>query len=127
MAYILTAVGVWFLQGVFGLWQIRHFNKGFKRLRKEGRVVVGKSKGRTRAGVVVLFCLNQEGQIIRGEKLEGVSSLARLRPFPTFNNRNLLELVPSACDGLDKGTTKAVLNAVENYQGFMAAGRAVTL
>ncbi|GMA98831.1 transcriptional regulator GutM [Pelosinus sp. IPA-1] len=118
MEYMWTAAGVWLLQGVLGVWQTRHFNQGFKQLRKEGRVVVGKSKGRMSAGVVVMFCLATDGKIIRGEKMAGVTSFARLKPFSVFNHWDLLELTPSACGGLDNATRKAVLQAVKNYQEF---------
>ena len=121
LGYILAAAGVWLLQGAFGLWQVRHFNQGFKRLRQEGRVVVGKSKGRIRAGAVVMFCLDQDDHIIRGEKMAGISVFARLQPFSVLNDLNLLKLEQNTCQGLDKQTTRAVLNAVENYQAFMKA------
>lgn len=125
MEYLLTIAGIWLLQGIFGIWQTRHFDNAFQRLRKEGRVAVGKSKGGISAGVVVMFCLEADGTIIRGEKIAGVTSFARLKPFPVFNRRNLLELSSSACDGLDRSTRKAVFNAIGNYQEFMAAYRAV--
>ena len=118
LEYILMAAGVWLLQGALGLWQVRHFNQGFKRLRQEGRVVVGKSKGRIRSGAVVLFCLDQQDHIIKGQKMAGISVFARLQPFSNLNNLNVLQINSSTCLGLDKQMTKAVLNAVANYQAF---------
>jgi len=115
----LLAAGMWTIQGLLGFWQLRHFNKRFKLLRKEGRVVVGKSKGRVMAGVVVMFCLDQDCKIIKGEKMEGVSVFARLKPFHAFNNVNLLNIEPSVVNGCNKSTSKAVINAVENYKAFI--------
>lgn len=117
--FVLLAVGVWIIQGLFGFWQLKHFNQRFTLLRKEGRVVVGKSKGRVTAGVVLMFCLDQDCNIIRGEKMEGISIFARLKPFDFFNQLNLLQLDESRCNGLGKSVSKAVMNAIENYRAFI--------
>jgi glucitol operon activator protein len=117
--FVLLAVGVWIIQSVLGFRQLRHFNQRFKLLQKEGRVVVGKSKGRVTAGVVLMFCLDQDCNIIRGEKMEGFSIFAKLKPFNSFNHLNLLELEECDCNGLGKSTNKAVMNAIENYRAFI--------
>jgi glucitol operon activator protein len=117
--FVVLAVGVWILQSFLGFWQLRHFNQQFKLLQKEGRVVVGKSKGKVTAGVVLMFCLDQDCNIIRGEKMEGFSIFARLKPFNSFNHLNLLKLEESKCNGLGKSTSKAVMNAIENYRAFI--------
>lgn len=117
--FVLLAVGVWILQSIFGFWQLRHFNQQFKLLQKEGRVVVGKSKGRVTAGVILLFCLDHDCNIIKGKKMEGFSIFARLRPFDSFNHLNLLELEERKCNELGKSARRAVMNAIENYRAFM--------
>jgi DNA-binding transcriptional regulator of glucitol operon len=117
--FVLLAAGMWILQGLLGLWQLRHFNHRFKLLRKEGRVVIGKSKGRVTAGVVLMLCLDQDCNIIRGEKMEGFSIFARLKPFNSFNHLNLLELEEGKCNRLGKSASKAVMNAIENYKAFI--------
>lgn len=117
--FILLAAGVWVIQGLLGFWQLKHFNQRFKLLRKDGRVVVGKSKGRIMAGAVVMFCLDQDCKIIKGEKMEGISIFARMKPFHFLNNVQLLEIEDDKLSGLSKPTTKAVMNAVENYRAFI--------
>lgn len=119
----LLAAGLWALQGLLGFYQMKHFNGRFKALRQQGRVVVGRSKGRFVAGVVVLFCLDRQGRIIKAERMAGVSSFARLQSFPLFDGCDLLELPanPVQAFGPDKQTWRAVLNAVENYRSFMEA------
>jgi glucitol operon activator protein len=117
--FVLLAVGVWIIQSVLGFRQLRHFNQRFKLLQKEGRVVVGKSKGRVTAGVVLMFCLDQDCNIIKGEKMEGYSIFAKLKPFNSFNRLNLLELEECDCNGLGKSANKAVMNAIENYKAFI--------
>lgn len=115
----ILAAGLWILQGVFGFWQLRHFKHRFEQLRKEGRVIAGKSRGRVTAGVVLLFCLDKDCNIIKGERMEGISVFARMKPFYSCNNFNLLKLEEEDLAGLEKSTRKAVMNAVENYQAFI--------
>jgi len=122
--FVLLAAGLWILQGLFGFWQLRHFNQRFKLLRNEGRVVVGKSKGRIMAGAVLMFCLDQDCKIIKGEKMEGISIFARLKPFNSLNNLNLLEIEEKQYSGLDRPTCKAVMNAIENYKAFINKAKA---
>lgn len=119
---VFVAAGLWILQGILGFYQMRHFNQQFKLLRQQGRVAVGRAKGRFAAGVVVLFCLDRAGTIIKAEKMSGVSSFARLRPFTLFDGCELPAL-RERLGQVDKQTGKAVLNAVENYQAFIEANR----
>lgn len=116
---ILVAVLMWILQCLLGVWQFKSFNREFKVLRAEGRVAVGKSKGRIVAGAVVLLCIDADCRIIKGKKMQGLTIFARLRMFDHFNRKNLLDIDRKACEGLDQQTTKAVLNAVENYREFI--------
>lgn len=117
--FVLLAAGMWIFQGLLGFWQLRHFNQRFNQLRKEGRVVVGKSKGRIMAGVVLMFCLDKDCNIIKGEKMEGISVFAKMKSFNSCNNLNLLEIEEDKLSGLGRATSKAVMNAVENYRAFI--------
>ncbi|AIF53043.1 transcriptional regulator GutM [Pelosinus sp. UFO1] len=117
--FVLVAAGMWILQGLLGFWQLRHFNQRFNLLRKEGRVVVGKSKGRIMAGAVLMFCLDKDCNIIKGEKMEGISIFSRMKPFNSLNNLNLLELEEDKLSGLGRPTSKAIMNAIENYRAFI--------
>jgi len=117
--FVLLAAGMWIIQALLGFWQLKHFNQHFKSLRREGRVVVGKSKGRITAGVVLMFCLDQDCNIVRGEKMEGLSTFAKFRSFDSFNGTNLLKIDESGCNKLSKSASKAVINAIENYKEFI--------
>ncbi|CUH94572.1 hypothetical protein P22_0638 [Propionispora sp. 2/2-37] len=120
---LLLAAGLWGLQGVLGFFQMRNFNGRFKALRQRGRVVAGRSKGRMVAGVVVLFCIDANGTILTGERMSGVSSFARFHPFPALQGNQLNKIDETICEyiRLDRQTTRAVLNAVDNYRAFIQA------
>lgn len=116
---IIIAVLMWLLQCILGIWQFNKFNRRFKELRAEGRVAIGRAKGRFVAGAVVLLCIDKECNIIKGEKMQGTTIFAGIKKFNRFNSMNLLEINEMCCQGLDKQTTKAVLNAVSNYKEFV--------
>lgn len=116
---MIIAALMWILQCILGIWQFNKFNRRFKELRAEGRVAIGRSKGRFVAGAVVLLCIDKECNIIKGEKMQGTTIFAGIKPFNTFNHMNLPAINEACCQGLDKQTTKAVLNAVHNYKEFI--------
>lgn len=116
---IIVAALMWILQCILGIWQFNKFNRRFKELRAEGRVAIGRAKGRVVAGAVVLLCIDEECNIIKGEKMQGTTIFAGLKPLNEFNHMNLLDINEARCNGLDKQTTKAVLNAVSNYKEFI--------
>lgn len=117
--YLLVAVVLWIVQGILGFRQMQSFDRRFKLLRRDGRVVVGKAKGKVGAGTVMLFVLDEQACIIRAERMRGISVFARLKNFVQLNGQDLLSLDENQCACLDKSTRKAVLNAVENYRDFV--------
>jgi glucitol operon activator protein len=120
---VIIAALMWILQCILGIWQFNKFNRRFKELRAEGRVAIGRSKGRFVAGAVVLLCIDKECNIIKGERMQGTTIFAGIKPFDTFNHMNLLAINGACCQGLDKQTTKAILNAVHNYKEFIEKER----
>jgi glucitol operon activator protein len=116
--FIAIAVAMWILQCLLGLWQFGKFNRRFKQLRAEGRVAIGRAKGKMRAGVVVLFCIDAEANIIKAEKMQGITIFSGLEPFDLFDGISLLTIDETACAALDKNLKAAVLNAIENYRQF---------
>lgn len=115
---ILLGALMWILQCVLGLLQFRRFNRHLKHLRSFGRVAIGRSKGRVVAGAVVLLCIDENCNIIKGEKIEGLTIFAGVKSFDCLNGINLLDLNEMVCAGLPKQTKKAVLQAVEDYKSF---------
>lgn len=115
---VVIAVVMWILQCVLGLWQFKRFNRHFKALRAEGRVAIGKAKGKIVAGSVVLLCIDRNCKIVKGAKMQGLTIFAGVKPFMDLNGLDLTEIGEGHCTKLDKQTKKAVLNAVENYRAF---------
>lgn len=125
----LIAVLMWVLQLVLSILQFRHFAAHVKEMRREGRVAIGKAKGRFVAGAIVLFIIDPACSIVRGEIMKGVTVFAGFRPFDDFTGRNLLDLTEADLVSYDRQTRHAVLGAREEYiiyqeQGETLAGHA---
>ena len=125
----LIAVLMWVLQLVLSILQFRRFAAHVKEMRREGRVAIGKAKGRFVAGAIVLFVIDPACNIVRGEIMKGVTVFAGFRSFDDFTGRNLLDLTESDVAAYDRPTRRAVLGAREEYiiyqeQGETLAGHA---
>ena len=88
----LIAVLMWVLQLVLSILQFRRFAAHVKEMRREGRVAIGKAKGRFVAGAIVLFVIDPACRIVRGEIMKGVTVFAGFRSFDDFTGRNLLDI-----------------------------------
>ncbi len=125
----LIAILMWVLQLVLSLLQFRRFATHVKEMRREGRVAIGKAKGRFVAGAIVLFVIDPACNIVRGEIMKGVTVFAGFRSFDDFTGRNLLDLTEADVAAYDRQTRRAVLGAREEYiiyqeQGETLAGHA---
>ena len=118
----LIAVLMWVLQLVLSILQFRRFAAHVKEMRREGRVAIGKAKGRFVAGAIVLFVIDSECNILRGEIMKGVTVFAGFRPFDDFNGRNLLDLAEADVAAYDRQTRRAVLGAREEYIIYQEQG-----
>ena len=118
----LIAVLMWVLQLVLSILQFRRFAAHVKEMRREGRVAIGKAKGRFVAGAIVLFVIDPACNIVRGEIMKGVTVFAGFRSFDDFTGRNLLDLTEADVAAYDRQTRHAVLGAREEYIIYQEQG-----
>ena len=119
---IVIAVSMWVLQLVLSILQFRRFAAHVRELRHEGRVAIGKAKGRFAAGAIVLFVIDGDCNILRGEIMKGVTVFAGFRTFDDFKGRNLLDLTEADVASYDRQTRRAVLGAREEYIIYQEQG-----
>ena len=119
---VLIAVTMWVLQLVLSILQFRRFAAHVKEMRREGRVAIGKAKGRFVAGAIVLFVIDAQCNILRGEIMKGVTVFAGFRLFEDFSGRNLLDLDEASVASYDRQTRRAVLGAREEYIIYQEQG-----
>ena len=115
---VLLAILMWVSQTVLGLWQFKRFNRRLKEMRSEGRVAIGKAKGKFMAGAIALLCIDQDCKILRAEVMEGRTVFAGFRSVEQLNGCNLLELSEAQCKGLGRQVTAAVLGARKDYEEY---------
>lgn len=114
--------GGYLLQCLFGLMQMKDFSKTFRPLRKMGRVAIGRTNGGLRAGAIVMFAIDENGVILAGKRMMGVTVLAKFKDFTGFEGRNIGELTQTDVEKLPKPLRKAILDAVMNYNIIMSGG-----
>jgi len=114
--------GGYLLQCLFGLMQMKDFSKTFRPLRKMGRVAIGRTNGGLRAGAIVMFAIDENGIILAGKRMMGVTVLAKFKDFTGFEGRNIGELTQTDVEKLPKHLRKAILDAVMNYNIIMSGG-----
>ena len=73
LAVILVIVVAMAAQFALTYCQMRDFSREFAKLKRRGRVAVGRKSGGFHAGAIVMFLLDGDGIILEGKALEGVS------------------------------------------------------
>ncbi|GAA0078152.1 transcriptional regulator GutM [Clostridium sp. CTA-5] len=115
---ITIGITVWILNFIFGLLQIKDFNKNYIELRKLGKVAIGRKKGMINSGTVVLIRIQNDGLILESRKMQGVTVAARVKRFKGLENMYIDKIQENDLNGFNKPLKKAILDAVKNYKKF---------
>lgn len=115
---MITGISVWVLNFIFGLLQIKDFNKNYIELRKLGKVAIGRKKGRLSSGTIVLIRIKDDGLIVESRKMQGVTVVARVKSFKGLEDRYIGEITENDLKSFNKPLKKAILDAVKNYKKF---------
>lgn len=116
---IIAMIGIaWTLQGVLGYFQIENFNIHFKKMRKLGRVLIGKEKGKLKLGTIVLICIDKNCNILKIERMHGISVFARMRILKGLENKDILKLNNYDFNGFDKYTVRAIKDAINTFKNL---------
>ena len=109
-----------FLQGILSFLQMKHFSDEFIKLRRKGKVACGRKSGGFHAGAIVMFCIDDDGIIKEGKKLEGTTAFAKVKNLDGFEGRYIGSL--SAEDGPDghKNLCRAIEDAALTYRKYTA-------
>ncbi|MGX7112307.1 transcriptional regulator GutM [Gemella cuniculi] len=104
--------------------QLNSFKRSYSKLRKHGRVVIGRKKGAARAGAIVMLAIDNNDKVITGEAMQGVTVLARFKNFDYFNGLKVGTISREDCKAikLSKSLTSAVLDGVLNFKTISAGG-----
>ncbi|WP_238594604.1 transcriptional regulator GutM [Caenibacillus caldisaponilyticus] len=114
--------GAFIIQQLLGFIQIKHFTKEYVKLRKIGKVAIGRRPGKLRAGAIVMFAINQAGKILEAKKLQGVTILARMKKLEGFEGKYLNRLTSSDMVHCNKPLRMAIEDAKKNYRTVITGG-----
>ncbi len=109
-----------FLQSIFGFFQVRNFVKEFHAMCKKGKVLIGKNPKKIRAGSLILLSIDDNAVIKKAKMMQGVTVFARFKEIKTLKNRSLPILASSHEEmrKFDSLTQECILNAYRNYINF---------
>lgn len=121
---LIISLGVAYaLQSVLSLRQMKAFSSLFVGMRRQGKVCMGKYSGGLLQGAIVLFLLDDDGRIRSGQRMRGVSVVARFQPFGLYDGQLMEDVDPSAAAKLGKPLVKALENAAMNFQIVNGGGQ----
>lgn len=121
---IILGVGfAYLLQTVLGWRQLREFSNTFVAMRRDGRVAMGKYKGAVVTGAIVMFVLDDDGRIVYGKRMHGISVLARFRAFPLYDGQLMTEIDPQLARAEGRTLFRAVKNARANVLTHLNGGQ----
>ncbi len=124
MIKIAIVIGVaFFIQFWLSSIQMKHFNNEFVRMRRKGKVAIGRKSGGFFAGAIVMFLIDDEGIIIESKKLEGVTFLARIKDLPGFTGKDIRTLTRKDGPRNHKNLGKAIEDASGTYNKYMNGER----
>lgn len=124
LAVILVIVVAMAAQFALTYCQMRDFSREFAKLKRRGRVTVGRKSGGFHAGAIVMFLLDGDGIILEGKALEGVSSFARVKDLPGYEGRDICDLRASDAPKGHRNLGKALEDAARSY-GLYVSGKPI--
>jgi len=124
--FLIICFGTAFiLQYILTFIQMKSFTTHYSKLRRKGRVAIGKVKGGFNAGSIAMFAIDKDGIILEGSYMQGVTVLARVKELKGFEGKDVGILTKADCNNLAKPLTKAILEASSNYNVIMGGGEVV--
>lgn len=120
---MLFMAGAFVMQYIMGIYQINNFKKVYGPLRRMGRVAIGRCNGRFRAGVIVMMAIDEQGTILRTERMQGVTAFAKFKKLEGLDGKNVGSLTEEDTYGWNSQLKKAVLDARDNYNTIVNGGQ----
>lgn len=108
------------IQFVLSSFQMKNFNNEFVRMRRKGKVAIGRKSGGFHAGAIVMFRIDDQGIIQESKKIEGTTFLARVKEFPGFEGKQIADLTRDDVAKSHRNLRKAVEDAALTYKRYMA-------
>lgn len=112
--------GAFLLQSVLGFLQVKNFVKVFRKMSKNGKVLIGKNPKKFRAGTLILLNIDDQANIKKAKIMKGVTIFARFKEISSLEGKSL-PIIASDYDEMskyDKLTRECILNAYRNFINY---------
>ena len=116
----LLIAGMFVVQAVLSVLQMRHFSREFMKLRRRGKVACGRQAGGFHAGAIVMFLIDESGVIQEGRKRCGVTCFARVTALPGFEGKHVGGLTEEDLPKHGRNLRRAILDARNSYNKFIS-------
>jgi glucitol operon activator protein len=110
---IIVAIVAWTAQIGMSFFQIRAFNRMIQSMAKKGNVKIGRTKSRWKARTIVVLVEGNDGVIIDGRVLNGMTVFARPKTLPELIGYSF-PFDKKLLHGLSQGTQEAIDVAFQN-------------
>lgn len=71
--------------------QVQQYKKAVRRLHKKGNIGIGSKRSRLKNNIVIIACNNQ-GDIVDGELMEGLTVFTKFKQIPEIVGKNIFSL-----------------------------------
>lgn len=105
--------GMWMLQGILAYFQIKHFRKVVNEMKKQGKVLIGKQKGKLSAGSIVVLAIDKHNKVINAQEMRGITIFNKFRVKDEFINKSIDELKRELPNMKNKKSSLALKKAIE--------------
>lgn len=110
---IFIAVGAWLLQIFLGWWQVSRFNKAFELLCKQGKVGIGRTKGRFKAKVVIAVAFDESHYVTDSIIMRGFTVFSRPQTIPALKGLHYDDIRPEVIFPTNRNAQEALSEAIQ--------------
>lgn len=113
--YVILAIifGLWILQGILSVFQVKNYRKAVRRLSSKGRLLTARQKGKLGEGIIMIFAIDTNGLVLEAEQMRGITVFAKFRPIPGVIGKSIYndnEIINSLETKIQR---KALIKALE--------------
>ncbi len=115
--FVILAFGLLIIQGILTYFQIKNYKKKVSEFKKFGLIGIGTVKGGIKAGNITILACDKKGNIVKCEKMEGITVFTRFKEVQSvvgMNIRELKERILSDSKNSKMSKNNAMLQAIES-------------
>ena len=79
------------LQGALTFFQVKNYRKNVSEIRKKGSLFVGQTKGRIKAGSIVLMAIDPDGMILDARSMTGITVFHRFKTIEGLHGKDIYQ------------------------------------